>query len=319
MKALILRQKNKWPTWSDIEAPAQEGTVEVKLLASALNHRDLWIVRGMYAGIKLPAVLGSDGCGVYKDQRVIINPNIGWGQQEAFQSRSYRILGMPSFGTFAEHICIAEDRLHPAPTHLTDEGVAALPIAGLTAYRALFVKAGLRSSDRVLINGVGGGVAMMAFLMALAAGAEVYVSSSDARKRQKSLKMGATQAFNYKKEGWGKLLYSEFGGVDIVIDSAGGDGFTELIDAAKPGARIVTYGGSSGKMNGLSPQVIFWKQLSILGTTMGSDQDFVRMLDYVALHKIQPVIDEVFDIKKGEHAFIKLSKAKQFGKIVLKH
>ena len=319
MNALVLRQKNKWPKWEDFSLKPKKDLVRVDIVASALNHRDVWIVKGMYPGIKYPAILGSDGCGYCDTQRVIINPNIDWGERDDFQSSSYHILGMPNYGTFSEYVYVHPDRLYEAPGHLSDVEAAALPIAGLTAFRALITKGEVSPSSKVLINGIGGGVALMAFLFAKAIGCEVYITSSDARKRQKAIKYGATGAVNYRQEGWGKALFQSTGGMDVVIDSAGGLGFNELTDVITPGGRIVLYGGGQGPIHGLSPQIIFWKQISILGTSMGSDLEFRLMIDFVNRHKIKPILDEVMPIEQGEQGFIKLDKAKQFGKIVFNH
>ncbi len=316
MKALVLREHNIWPTWSEIENQPDDRDVRVALLASALNHRDVWIVKGKYPGIRLPAVLGSDGCGMYNGDRVVINPNCDWGTEQAYPKRDYRILGMPRFGTFAEYIFLPLDRLRPAPEHLSDVECAALPIAGLTAYRALFIKGDLKKKHRVLINGVGGGVALMAFQMAKAAGSICYVTSGSETKRNRAVDLGALQAFDYRMEGWGRLFYKEYGGADLIIDSAGGAGFKELVDAVRPGGKIVVYGGGAGPITKISPQIVFWKQLSILGTSMGSDTDFDAMLDFVSKYKIRPIVDQVFDIRKAAAAFERMDKGVQFGKIV---
>ncbi|MEM9848649.1 MAG: zinc-binding dehydrogenase, partial [Bacteroidota bacterium] len=274
--------------------------------------------KGLYPGIQLGTILGSDGAGYVGDRKVLINPNINWGTDECVQSAYYQILGTPSDGTFAEYICVAEDRIHDVPKHLSVEQAAALPLAGLTAYRALFTKCQVKAGDRVLISGVGGGVALFACQFAIAAGAEVYVTSSSEEKIQKAIDLGAKGGFLYTQKDWSKGFVEKVGGVDAVIDSAAGDGFADFVRICNPAARICFYGGTRGKINGLNPQVIFWKQLKILGSTMGSDKEFAEMLDFVERHEVVPVVDQIFDLKEGVAAFNLMEKGGQFGKLVLK-
>ncbi|MDX5346615.1 MAG: zinc-binding dehydrogenase, partial [Hymenobacteraceae bacterium] len=249
---------------------------------------------------------------------VLINPNINWGDSEKAQSQEYTILGLPTNGTFAEYVCVAADRVHPKPAHLTFEQAAALPLAGLTAYRALFTRAQLQPAEKVLITGAGGGVALFAIQFAIAAGAEVYVTSGSDEKIARAKEMGARGGINYRQDDWFKQLKKEAGLFDVIIDSAGGDQFAHLVDLAAPGGRIAFYGGTLGKINNLIPGRIFWKQLSILGSTMGSDADFKNMLAFVAKHKLVPEVDSVFPLSETEQAFRKMDAGKQFGKIVIK-
>lgn len=305
---------DEWPR------PIEEAEgVSVKLFASALNHRDLWIIKGKYANITTNCVLGSDGCGVYEDKDVVINPGLYWGQNEAVQSREFRVLGMPDWGTFAEYIEIDPRYLYAKPEHLDYEQGAALPLAGVTAFRALVRKCQAKSGEKVLITGIGGGVALMAMQFALALGCEVYVSSGSDVKIGKAVKMGAAGGVNYKNDNWDKQLKEMAGGFDAVIDSAGGDGFSDLIKLCNPGARISFYGGTLGAINGLSPQIMFWKQISIFGSTMGSDHDFADMLKFVENHKIVPVVDSIYSLKQFELAIRRMENSEQFGKIVLRN
>jgi len=168
-----------------------------------------------------------------------------------------------------------------------------------------------------LISGVGGGVALFAFQFAIAAGAEVWVTSGTGWKIDNAMKMGAAGGINYKNADW-KSFGKESGGFDVIIDSAGGDGFSNLIKVANPGARICFYGGTRGKITALNPQIIFWKQLSIFGSTMGTDEEFKDMVDFVDQHEIIPVIDSVYSLKDGNDAFKRMENGLQFGKIVLK-
>lgn len=318
MKAIVLEEKGQPIVYRDFDPPVcADGEVTVALKAAALNHRDVWITKGMYPGIKTPGILGSDGAGIANGREVIINPNIDWGNKIAHQKPEYTILGMPSFGTMAEQVAVREHRLVDKPEHLTWPEAAALPLGGLTAYRAVFTKGNCGAGDKVLISGVGGGVALFAFQFALAAGAEVYVTSGDSDKLSCAMKMGAKGAANYRDEDWHKKLGKASGGFDLVIDSAGGAGFAKFPKICDYGARIVTYGGTQGKVPDFSPQLIFWKQITILGTSMGSDQEFKDMVDFVHKHQIQPVVDNVFPLAQAAEAFKRMDQGKQFGKIVL--
>jgi len=300
----------------------------VKMTTAALNHRDLWIQKGMYAGLKYPIILGSDGCGVITKvgqdvsrdilhDDVLINPSFNWGGEEAYQSGDYQILGLPQDGTFAEYVAVPKDHVHELPIHLTPGQGAGLPLAGLTAYRALFARADLKPTDKVLISGIGGGVALFAMQFALAHGCEVWVTSSARSKIKAAKALGAKGGANYKEEDWDKTLVKKSGSFDVIVDSAGGAGFGKLINVAGFGARIAIYGGTAGKIEAISPQKIFWKQISILGTTMGSDRDFYNMLRFVKRHEIVPVVDEVFPFAEIEAAASKMEAGKQFGKIIL--
>ncbi len=331
MKALVLTSKEDGVVFNaDYPQPvAQIGEVRIKVLAAALNHRDVWITQGQYAGIKYPTILGSDGVGVVESvgegvsseligQTVIINPNNQWGESERHQSKQYHILGLPKDGTLAEFVIVDANKIRVAPQHLSIEQAAALPLAGLTAYRALFGRAQLQAGEKVLISGIGGGVALFAMQFAIAAGAEVYVTSSSEEKIAKAVQLGAKAGVLYNQENWHKAFVKTYGEVDVVIDSACGNGFAALIDVLAFGGRIVFYGGGQGAINGLNPQKIFWKQASILGSTMGSDQQFADMVDFVEKHHIKPVVDSIYALEDGQAAFKHMAQAAQFGKIVIR-
>ncbi len=317
MKALVLEDVGQALRIKEMDSPAEkEGYVNVRIKAGALNHRDVWITKGMYPGIRPNVILGSDGAGILDGREVIINPNHDWGDNPRVQSKDYHILGLPTNGTFAEEVQVRSDKVFPKPRHLSIEHAAALPLGGMTAYRALFTKCGLRKGERVLISGVGGGVALFAFQFAVAVGAEVWVTSGTEWKIEKAIKMGAAGGINYKNADW-KSFGKETGGFDVIIDSAGGDGFMNLVKIANPGGRICFYGGTRGNITSLNPQIIFWKQLSIFGSTMGSDEEFRDMIDFVDEHQISPIIDSVYNLEDANDAFKRMEKGLQFGKIVL--
>jgi NADPH:quinone reductase-like Zn-dependent oxidoreductase len=319
LKALVLNALHQPLTYGDAPGPsAAKGEVVVSLRAAALNHRDVFITKGLYSKIKYPCILGSDGAGEWRGRRVVLYPALEWGDNPNFQGKNFRILGMPEDGTFAEQIRIPRANIFPMPEHLTWEQAAALPLAGLTAWRVLFSRCQLKKGEKVLISGIGGGVALTILQFAAAAGADVFVTSSSDEKIAKALKMKAKGGTNYREAGWDARLKQEAGGFDVIIDSAAGDGFAAFPALCNPGARIGVYGGSLGKVNGLSMQPVFWKQISILGSTMGSPREFKAMLAFVAKHEIVPPVDSVFPLSEGNRAFEKMDKGEQFGKIVLK-
>ncbi|MCC6726518.1 MAG: zinc-binding dehydrogenase [Saprospiraceae bacterium] len=319
MKALVLEEKNQLPRYTEREVPAlaQDG-VWVEIKAASLNHRDVWIMKGQYAGLKYPVIPGSDGAGFFEGKEVILQPGSGWGSDKKFQANSYQILGLPSDGTFSERVQVQRSQIFPKPPHLSMEEAAALPLAGLTAYRVLFSRCNAQAKEKLLVTGAGGGVALFCIQFALKAGLEVYVTSGEDSKIDKVKAMGVQGGANYKSGDWVGELKRQSGGFDLIIDGAGGPDFANLIKLANPGARIGIYGGTNGAVPNFSLQPVFWKQLSILGSTMGSEQDFADMLAFVNAHQIVPVLDSVFDLADGAKAFERMEHGQQFGKIVLK-
>jgi NADPH:quinone reductase-like Zn-dependent oxidoreductase len=329
MKALVLKDKNRAAEMVDVPKPeAGPREAVVRIEAAALNHRDVWIQKGQYAGLKYPIVPGSDGSGVvvaapdevdWVGKDVIIDPALEWGDSEAYQDpEAFRILGLPDDGTLAEYIKVPVRNLAEKPTHLSFEEAAALPLAGVTAWRAVMKRGGLQQGDKVLITGVGGGVALFALQFAVAAGAEVVVTSGSVEKLDKAMAMGATGGANYREEGWVGKLKSLAGAFDVIVDGAAGDGLNDLFDLATPAGRVVLYGATKGNPTLVVSRRIFWKQLNVLGSTMGSPEDFAAMMEFVRRHKIRPVIDRVFELAHGEAALRWMDDGKQFGKIVVK-
>lgn len=330
MKALLLVDESLDKiAIREIDRPVpKEGEVLIEMKAAALNHRDQWCRIGMYPGLKYDTVLGSDGAGkvveVGKDveakwlnQEVIVNPNINWGTSEAAQSSSYHILGMPTNGTFAEYLVVNQDRLMTKPAHLDFHSAAALPLGGLTAFRAVFTKANIQSGQKVLVTGIGGGVAQFAYQFAAAAGAEVFVTSGNQDKLDKVIKHGAVGGFVYKDEQWVKSALKETGGFDAIIDSAGGASMNDYLKLIKPGGRMVHYGSTTGLPKGLDMFRLFWSQASIHGSTMGSDSEFVRMCEFVTEHKIEPIVDSVRVFDEIVSAFDEMHDGRQMGKLVV--
>ncbi|AMR31189.1 alcohol dehydrogenase [Mucilaginibacter sp. PAMC 26640] len=328
MKAIVLESAENPIVFKEVENPvAGPGEVLVKIKAAALNRRDYWITIGRYAGIKYPTILGADGAGIvaeagegaqeWLNKEVIINPSHHWGEHPEYQGKDFKILGLPDDGTLAEYVKVKAEYLLPKPAHLSFEQTAALPLAGLTAYRALFTKARIKKGDKVLIVGVGAGTGTFLLQMAVAAGCQVFVTSGTSEKLARAKQLGAAAGVNYKAQDWAEELKHLAGGFDAVIDSALGEGFAKIPDLCNPGARIVFFGGTAGNIPELGGRVIFWKQLQILGTTMGTQEEFEAMLDFVATHGIVPVIDEVFPIAQAKDAFERMGNSAQFGKLVI--
>ncbi|MCB0725376.1 MAG: zinc-binding dehydrogenase [Ignavibacteriae bacterium] len=294
--------------------------VLVNIRSASLNHRDLWITKGLYSKIKLPVILGSDGAGILENgDEVVINPSINWGDSEAHQSpTSYEILGLPQNGTLAEYTKVDKSKVYPKPAHLDFDQASALPLVGLTAYRAVILKANVQPSDKVLITGAGGGVSTMALLYCIAIGAETYLTSGSEAKIAQAIKLGAKGGVNYKEEIWGEAIKEMTGGVTVVIDSSSGDTIAKALDFTTYGARIVSYGATNGTVKDFDMRRVYWKQLQILGSTMGSDKDFADMLAFVNEYKIIPIVDKVYPLDDVHSAFRRMNDGEQFGKIVVK-
>jgi len=308
-----------------------EGETLVKITRAAFNRRDVFITQGLYPGIELPRTLGSDGTGIVAalgpgaegpavGTAVIIDPMIGWGPDpRLWDTKNSSILGMPRDGTFAEYVTVPAQNVLKKPGHLSDDEAAALPLAGLTAYRALITRGGITKDDVVLITGVGGGVQTFVLLFAKYIGAKTIVTSSSDAKLERAKAMGADVAINYATaESWSKEARAAAGGggPSLIVDSAGGDTFAACLDIARPGARVVTYGGSTPKSS-VRMFSLFWKHLDILGTSMGSPQDFAGMLALVEQGKLKPAVDDVTPMNDVVAAAERMNSGQQFGKIVL--
>ena len=302
--------------------------VLIRLHNAAINHRDIWTWREQSVSSSDGIILGSDGSGVIEDvgedadtlligAEVIINPSLDWGNNPIVQGNSFRILGYPDNGTFSDYIVISKKYAFEKPDHLNFAESAAVPLSGLTAYRALFSKARLRAKEKVLITGVGGGAALWVLQFAVAYQARVYVTSGSEGKISKAKALGAVEGFNYKDPEWHQKALKETGGFDIIIDSAGGEGFSKLIELALPGGRIVNFGRTAGNITNIATRLLYWKQLSIHGTTMGTRDEFLSMLDFVESRKLRPIIDQTFPLESIEEAMKRMEQGDQFGKIVL--
>jgi NADPH:quinone reductase-like Zn-dependent oxidoreductase len=251
-------------------------------------------------------------------KKVVIVPFDAWGDDPRIQGKDFLIRGMPRPGTFAEKIALPLDRIAPMPEHLSFPEAAALPLGGLTAYRALVTRGEVKKGDHVLVTGIGGGVATIAMLLAQALGAQVSVTSGSEEKLARAKSLGAIAAVSYKQKGWEKELAKQAGRApDVIIDSAGGPDFNALVLAVAPAGRIVTYGATRGPAEKIELTRVFFKQIDIRGSTMGTDAEFHDMLKLVAREKVKPLVDRVIPLSRYAEADQLMEKAEQMGKIVV--
>ncbi|MCC7411908.1 MAG: zinc-binding dehydrogenase [Gammaproteobacteria bacterium] len=308
-------------------APAP-GEARIALKAAAINRREVWISLGRYMDIRLPCILGADGAGVVESvgegvdpallgREVVIYPAFDWGEDPRAAGRDFRVLGMPQPGTFAQYICMPAGHLYDKPAHLTWQQAAALPLCGLTAWRAVTTQAGIGPGQRVLVTGIGGGVASTALLLAVHAGAEVWVTSSQPDKIERALALGARGGVSYREADWGRRLRSEAGSMDAVIDGTVGADFSECLETLGRGGRLVIYGATAGKpVAPPDPFRLFLYQLQVRGSTMGSPAEFGAMLDFVADRRLVPVVDAVYTLDDAIAAHRRVLEAGQMGKVV---
>ncbi|MEM5626142.1 zinc-binding dehydrogenase [Bacillus wiedmannii] len=306
------------------ETNPNAGEVKVKLKAAGLNHRDLFIINNRKE-MELPLVIGSDGSGIVTEigegvsnnllnSEVIINPSIGW-ENIAEVPDLPEVLGGPKNGTFAEYVIVPAENVVAKPSYLTWEESGVLSLSALTAYRALFTKGRLKCGEHVLIPGIGGGVATFAMLFAKAIGAKVSVTSRVESKRKFAETYGADFSFN-SSGNWEESLRGEK--VDLIIDSIGPVTFLQYFDVLKPNGRIVNFGASSGDKIELPLRALFYNQIDIMGTSMGSREEFYEMIKFIEKYKIKPIIDKVYSLKEAIQALSRMEQSEQFGNIALR-
>ncbi|KAJ9636689.1 hypothetical protein H2199_007682 [Coniosporium tulheliwenetii] len=327
-----------------IQIPAPQPStneVVVRLSAASLNHRDLFIRQHLYPGTTFGVPLLADGCGVvsttgssseasrWKGKRVIINPGTGWkdAPEGPEDPKGYAILGGTKLnpkGMLGEYIVVDAGEVEEAPAHLNDVEAAALPLTGLTAWRAVFSKSGnARPGANILVTGIGGGVALMALVLASAAGVNVWVTSGSEEKIKKAKGLGAAGGVSYKEEDWEKKLLGMLPSgkqFDAIIDGAGGDIVEKGTKLLKAGGVIVVYGMTvSPKMPWLMSAVL--KNIELRGSTMGSRKEFADMVEFVGKKNLRPVISRVVqgmeNVEAIDGLFEDMKKGSQFGKLVI--
>ncbi|MFP6737836.1 MAG: zinc-binding dehydrogenase [Planctomycetota bacterium] len=329
MKALVLEELKQPLQLQERPDPQPgPGEVVVRLEAASLNRRDYWITQGLYPGTTTPTVPGSDGAGVVRatgegvdpglqGTRVLVNPSKNWGDDPQAQGGDFEVLGMPADGTFATHLLTTPGQLLPIPAHLSAQEAAALPIAALTAWRALFTQGKLQPGQRVLITGIGGGVALFCAQFSSAAGADVYVTSSSEEKISRAVEMGAKAGINYRDGNWAKEFRARHGQAHLIVDGAGGRDYTKLLDLARTAGRIVNYGSTAGAPERIDLFRLFWKQLRIIGSIMGTAEEMEAMLEFISTHQLHPVIDSTYALQDGNRALDCMKNHQQFGKLIL--
>jgi zinc-binding alcohol dehydrogenase/oxidoreductase len=332
MKAIVLRQPGGPEQLGLEEIPTPEpgpGEVLIALQAAALNRRDILMRSWPQMVDMMPFIPGSDGAGVIaaigtgvdrlkEGDEVVIYPSLWWGIFESHPSEDFQILGGPTDGTYAQFIRIPAENVFPKPTHLSFEEAAAFPLAALTAWRALISKAQVKPGERVLIPGAGSGVATFALQIARLAGAQVYVTSHSDQKLQRAMDLGADGAVNYTQRDWpDEIRRISRDGFEVVIDSVGAATFNPALDLLMPGGRMVSFGSTSGTDASLEIRQLYRKQISLMGTTMGSPQEFAQVLTAVNGGNIKPVIDSTFPLGEASAAHRRLEDQEQFGKVIL--
>jgi NADPH:quinone reductase-like Zn-dependent oxidoreductase len=289
----------------------REGEVLVELRAASLNHLDVWIRKGM-PSVPKPRILGADGAGVIAgtNERVVINPGLMDGGR-------MHIIGETMDGTHAELIVVPRDYVHPIPSDLSFEEAAAFPLVFETAYRMLVSRAHLQEGEWVLIWGIGGGVATAALSIAKALGAHVVVTSSSDAKLDRARELGADATVNHASDDVVALVKDvSGGGAHVVVDDVGEATWKRTLDAARPEGRIVVCGATSGPNPPAALHRVWWKQLSVLGSTMGTPDDFKGAYDLIAAGRARPVLDRVFPLADARAAHERLEAGEQLGKIV---
>jgi len=340
MKAAVITENGELDKVSVADVPRTTpgpGEVLVQVRSAALNHLDIWVRNGRPGvTLSMPHILGSDAAGIVAEvgadvqgisvgAEVIINPGLGCGKCECCRRGEqsecliFGIVGMSRQGTFAEFVTVPATNVYLKPKHLDFNEAAALPLAYVTAWRMLMTRAVVKFGNTVLIHGIGGGVALAALQLAKMANAEVIVTSSSDEKLKKAQQFGADHIINYKT---GNVKDSVMGitagrGVDIVFETVGSATWQVDFAVVRKGGKIVICGVTGGPKAETNLQALYWNQLNIMGSTMGSDEDFRGMLAAVAAAKLKPVIDSVFPLAKAKEAMAKIEAGQQFGKIVL--
>jgi NADPH:quinone reductase-like Zn-dependent oxidoreductase len=314
---------------AEVDTPTPgAGEVRVAIKAASLNHRELFIVDGLYPGMKVPTTMGCDGAGVVDmvgegvsgvavGDEVVLYPGREWGDNREAPGAQFGLLGMPYDGTIAEYICVPVANIAPKPAFLSFEEAGAMPLTALTSWRSLMFKGRLQAGETVLISGVGGGVATFGLAFAVAKGCKVYVTGESEDVIERAKQMGALGGLLFTDPDWRKQVGKLTGGVDVVLDGAPSPSLPNYIRAINPGARIVIYGSTAGNDVKFNATDLFLKSASIVGSQVGDPQDFRDMMAFVEEHKIKPVIERTFPLDQAKEALQHLRDHHSFGKVVV--
>jgi zinc-binding alcohol dehydrogenase/oxidoreductase len=325
MLAIELREFGPPEGLRAVELPDPEpgpGEVRVDLVAAALNRRDFWIRTG--GKVELPAVLGSDGAGVVSavgdgvpdvavGDEVVINPSLDWGDEEEASGPDFRILGVPDQGTYAEKIVVGAHQVRPRPQNLSWLEAAALPLAGLTAWRVVVTHGEARPGRTILVPGAGGGVSTFLIQIASAFGARVLVTTSSEEKLERARQLGAEGGAIYTDDDWPEQVAP----VDVIADSVGAPVWSGAFRALRPGGRLVNFGDTARATAEVALSKLYFGYFRIQGTTMGSPREFDALLAHVQRAEWRPVIDSVFPLADAAGAHARLEHPDRFGKVVL--
>jgi NADPH:quinone reductase-like Zn-dependent oxidoreductase len=317
MKAVRIHEDGRPDVLRYEDAPdprAGPGEVLVRLRAASLNHLDLWIRKGL-PSVPKPRILGADGAGLREDtgDRVVINPGIEHGDRIV-------VIGEHMDGTHAELVAVPETNLYPIPEGLSFEEAAAFPLVFETAYRLLVTKAALREGEWVLLWGIGSGVASAGLAIAKALGARALVTSSSDEKLAQARELGADATVNHATGDVRTAVKEATGaaGVEVVLEHVGEATWQTSLQSARAGGRIAVCGATTGPNPPAALHRIWWKQLTIYGSTMGTKEDFEPAYELVRSGRAKPVIDSVYPLAEARAAHERLEAGEQFGKIVLR-
>jgi NADPH:quinone reductase-like Zn-dependent oxidoreductase len=340
MKALYFKQHGELDVIKYGDVPDLEpgpGEVLIRVRACALNFLDIWVRRG-WPSLKLEmphwcgadvageiAGVGPDVSGWQVGQRVVVDPGINHSKDEYTRrgqdsvSPDYHVLGEHMRGGAAEYLKIPVGNLAAIPDEYDFVDAAAPILVTLTAWRMLIKRAALRTGESVLVVGAGGGVNSMAIQVAKLAGATVYVVAANPEKSERARQLGADVVLDRSQVDWGKEIYKLTArrGVDVVVDNVGKATLTTSMQAVARGGRIVIVGNTSGPQAAIDIRFIFGKQISLIGSTMGSHQDFHDVMGLLWSGKLKPVIHCVMPLSEGRQAYQMMEAGQQFGKIVL--
>ncbi|MGD8362139.1 MAG: zinc-binding dehydrogenase [Gemmatimonadota bacterium] len=319
----------------DIPEPGP-GEVRVAVKAAAMNHLDLWIRRGLPLKITMPHIGGSDIAGIVDDvgpgvepiapgTRVVVDPSLDYSWYDGVRrgshlpSPEFRIVGEHTQGGFAEYCVVPAGNLVELPEGVPFAPAAAASLVSVTAWRGLMTRGRLRAGERILVTGASGGVSTMAIQVARLAGAQVYAVTSGAENVEKVRALGADAVYDREAQDWGKEVFRDTGkeGVDLVFDSVGEAVWPHCLRALKVGGRLVTYGATTGAGGETEIRLVFWKQLSILGSTMGNPREYRTVMDLVFQGKLKPVIHATLPLEEARRGHEILEAGEAFGKVVL--